>query len=134
MGLQALHLLDRRNPLSETLDRDFSRSCQRGKAVVRAVAETIDRAQEGTAYSYVMGGIGGARRIAVVRLLAVGCNGRLVRRPWRRDPEAVATESGLLSPRWPLGPEIRGDRCGGSVPWTAGSTTTWWCVERGVVG
>ena len=66
MGLQALHPLGRRNPLPGALDRGFSRSCQGGKAVVRAVAETIDRAQEGTAYSYVMGGIGGARRIAVV--------------------------------------------------------------------
>ena len=91
MGLHVLHRLDRRNPLSEALDRGFSRSCQRGKAVVRAVAEAIDRTQEGSAYSYVMGGIGGARRIAVVRLLDVGCSGRLVTvgrgaatlRPWR---------------------------------------------------
>ena len=91
MGLQVLHRLDRRNPLSEALGRGFSRPCQRGKAAVRAVAEAIDRAQEGSAYSYVMGGIGGARRIAVVRLLVVGCSGRLVTvgrgaatlRPWR---------------------------------------------------
>ena len=91
MGLRVLHRLDRRNPLSEALDRGFRRLCQRGKAVVRAVAEAIDRAQEGSAYGYMMGGIGGARRIAVVRLLDAGCSGSLVTvgrgaatlRPWR---------------------------------------------------
>ena len=91
MGLQVLHRLDRRNPLSEALGRGFSLPCQRGVAVVRAVAEAIGRAQEGLVYSYMMGGIGGARRIAVVRLLAAGYCGRLVTvgrgaatvRPWR---------------------------------------------------
>ena len=91
MGLGVLHRLDRRKPLTEALDRGFRRLCQRGKAVVRAVAEAIDRAQEGSAYGYMMGGIGGARRIAAARLLAVGYNGRLVSvgrgattlRPWR---------------------------------------------------
>ena len=68
MGLGVLHRLDRRKPLSEALDRGFSRSCQRGKAVVRAVAEAIDRAQEGSDYGSVLGGIGGARRIAAALL------------------------------------------------------------------
>ena len=91
MGLQVLHRLDRRNPLSEALGRGFRLPCQRGMAVVRAVAEAIGRAQEGLVYSYMMGGIGGARQIAVVRLLAAGFRGRLVTvgrgattvKPWR---------------------------------------------------
>ena len=72
MGLQALHRLGRRKPLSEALGRGFGLPCQRGKAVVRAVAEANARAQEGLVFSSKMGGIGGARRIAVVRLLAAG--------------------------------------------------------------
>ena len=91
MGLLVLHRLDRRDPLAKALSCDSSRPCQGGKEAVRNVAEAIDRAQEGSAYGYMMGGIGGARRIAVVRLLAVGYNGRLVSvgrgattlRPWR---------------------------------------------------